>query len=110
MSLDGNRMHEMLDEMGELVERELGRDRIFKLETLLANPLAVHRIFSETVGAARARVVEEVRTRQAARRNLVGEPVDVVVYGVPDWTPCAAFSHGTPSSTSSRRGWATSAA
>jgi lactate racemase len=96
MSLDGNRMHEMLDEMGALVERELGGDRIFKLETLLANPLAVHRIFSGTVGAARARVIDEIRTRQAARRDLVEEPVDVVVYGVPDWSPYAAYSHGNP--------------
>jgi hypothetical protein len=86
----------LLDEMGALVERELGRDRIFKLETLLANPLAVHRIFSGTVGAARARAVEEIRTRQQARRNLAEEPVDVVVYGVPDWSPYAAFSHGNP--------------
>jgi hypothetical protein len=96
ISLDGNRMHEMLDEMGALVERELGRERTFKLETLLANPLAVHRIFSGTVGAARARVVEEIRTRQMARRDLVEEPVEVVVYGVPDWSPYAAFSHGNP--------------
>src|ERR671918_814336 len=96
MSLDGNRMHEMLDEMGAVVERELGRDRVFKLETLLANPLAVHRIFSGTVGAARARVLEEIRARQKARRDLVKEPVDVVVYGVPNWSPYAAFSHGNP--------------
>ncbi|HZA20080.1 MAG TPA: lactate racemase domain-containing protein, partial [Actinomycetota bacterium] len=96
MSLDGNRMHEMLDEMGALVERELGRDRVFKLETLLANPLAVHRIFSGTVGATRARVLEEIRARQKARRDLVEEPFDVVVYGVPDWSPYAAFSHGNP--------------
>jgi hypothetical protein len=96
MSLDRNRMHEMLNEMGRLVDRELGADRIFKLETVLANPLAVHRIFGGSVGATRAKVLDTLRAGQANRRDLVEEPVDVVIYGVPDWSPYAAFSHGNP--------------
>jgi hypothetical protein len=94
--LDRNRMHEMLDEMGAVVEKELGPERIFKLETVLANPLQVHALYGGSVGATRARVIEKLRAHQPARRALVDEPVDVVVYGVPAWSPYAAFSHTNP--------------
>ena len=96
MSLDRNAMHAMLDEMGALVERELGVDRVFKLETVLANPLAVHAIYGGRVGATRAAALEVMRAHQPPRRELVDEPVDVVLYGVPDWSPYAAFSHNNP--------------
>jgi hypothetical protein len=96
MSLDRNRMHEMLDEMGALVDDRLGDGRVFKLETLLANPIAVHDIYSGSVGATRAKVLDKMRVHQGARRDLIPEPVDVVVYGVPDWSPYAAYSHGNP--------------
>jgi hypothetical protein len=96
MSLDRNRMHEMLDEMGALVSDRLGTDRIFKLETVLSNPLAVHEIYSGSVEATRAAVLEKLRAHQPARRELVDERVDVVVYGVPDWSPYAAYSHNNP--------------
>lgn len=96
MSLDRNRMHAMLDEMGAVVESELGVDRIFKLETVLANPLAVHAIYGGRVGAARAAALDKMRSHQPARRDLVDEPVDIVVYGVPDWSPYAAYSHNNP--------------
>ena len=96
MSLDRNQMHAMLDEMGELVEERLGRERIFKVETVLANPLAVHAVYGGDVGATRKAALDKVRAHQPARRNLVDEPVDVVLYGVPDWSPYAAYSHNNP--------------
>ena len=96
MSLDRNKMHAVLDEMGTLVERELGDGRIFKIETVLANPLAVHEMYGGSVGATRAAVVNKLKQHQSARRELVSEPVDIVIYGVPDWSPYAAFSHGNP--------------
>ena len=96
MSLDRNRMHAMLDEMGALVEDRLGRDRIFKIETVLANPLAVHTVYGGHVGATRKAALDTMRVHQPARRDLVDEPVDVVVYGVPDWSPYAAYSHNNP--------------
>ncbi|MBW3594684.1 MAG: nickel-dependent lactate racemase [Actinobacteria bacterium] len=96
MSLDRNRMHEILDEMGSVVDAALGTRRIFKLETVLANPLAVHTVFGGTVGATRAAVLETLRAHQPNRRDLVEEPVDTVVYGVPDWSPYAAYSHNNP--------------
>jgi hypothetical protein len=96
MSLDRNQMHAMLDEMGGLVDRELGADRVFKIETVLANPLAVHDMLGGSVGATRSAALDKLRVHQPARRELVSEPVDIVVYGVPDWSPYAAFSHGNP--------------
>lgn len=96
MSLDRNRMHEMLDEMGRVVDSALGPDRIFKLETVLANPLSVHRVFGGSVWATRAAVLDLLRHNQPARRDLIDEPADVIVYGVPDWSPYAAYSHGNP--------------
>lgn len=96
MSLDRNRMHEILHEMGAVVEERLGTDRIFKLETVLANPLAVHTVFGGTVNATRAAVLEKLRANQPNRRDLIDEQVDTVVYGVPDWSPYAAYSHNNP--------------
>ena len=96
MSLERNRLHEVLDEMGALVEEKLGARRIFKLETLLANPMAVARIWTGTIGATRKAVLQTLREKTVARRALVDEPADVVVYGVPDWSPYAAFSHMNP--------------
>ena len=96
MSLDRNRMHEMLDEMGAHVESLLGSERVFKVETMLANPLTVHEIYGGSVGATRACVVEKMKANLPARRDLIDEPAAVVVYGVPDWSPYAAFSHTNP--------------
>ena len=96
MSLHRNRMHEMLDEMGQLVTKELGPHRIFKLETIQANPIVVSSIIGGTVDATRAKAVEIMRAHQSDRRDLVQEKVDVVVYGIPDFSPYAAFSHLNP--------------
>lgn len=96
MSLDRNEMHAILDEMGALTERSLGPERIFKLETVLSNPAEVHTVFGGSVGATRAAALDLLRSAQPARRTLIDEPVDVVVYGVPDWSPYAAFSHTNP--------------
>ncbi|HVL89792.1 MAG TPA: lactate racemase domain-containing protein [Actinomycetota bacterium] len=94
MSLHRNRMHEMLDEMGALVTERLGRERIFKVETILANPLAVARIHAGTVDGTRAVAVETNRAAQGARATT--DKADVVLYGLPDWSPYAAYSHTNP--------------
>jgi hypothetical protein len=96
MSFDRNRMHEMLDEMGALVTRELGPRRIFKLETIQANPLQVSEVLGGSVGATRAKAVATMRAHQRNRRDLVAEKVDVVVYGIPDWSPYGAYSSMNP--------------
>src|SRR5439155_24099486 len=91
MSTDRNRMHESLERMGRVVNERLGDGRIFKVETLLSNPLQVHRVGGGSVEATRREVLEMTRAHQPARRDLLPERVDVVLYGVPDWSPYAAF-------------------
>jgi hypothetical protein len=96
MSTEKNRMHEILDEMGSVFEAALGQDRVFKVETIMSNPLEVHRVLGGSVGATRREVLEVTRAHQAPRRDLLTEKADVVLYGVPDWSPYAAFSHLNP--------------
>jgi len=96
MSLERNPMHEILDEMGAHVEAKLGAERIFKLETVLANPLQVARIWAGSVGATRRAALELLRTHQKPRRSLLEEKVDIILYGVPNWSPYAAFSFMNP--------------
>jgi len=96
MSTERNRMHEMLDEMGALVTHELGDDRIFKIETILANPLQVAAIRAGSVDGTRRIALETNRAHMPPRRTLLEEKADVVLYGVPDWSPYAAFSYLNP--------------
>ena len=96
MSTERNRMHEMLDEMGRLVTERFGVDRIFKIETILANPLQVAGIRAGTVDGTRRIALETNRAHMPPRRTLLDEKADVVVYGVPDWSPYAAFSFLNP--------------
>jgi hypothetical protein len=93
MSMDRNRMHEMLDEMGALTEDNLGKDKFFKVETVLANPLQPAAFFAGSVGATRAQALGLNRANLSNRADLLEEKVDSVLYGVPDWSPYAAFSH-----------------
>lgn len=96
MSLDRNRMHEMLDEMGRLVVERLGLDRIFKVETALSNPIQVGRVLAGSVDGTRREVLAVNRAHQVPRRTLLKEKADVVLYGVPDWSPYAAYSFTNP--------------
>ena len=96
MSTERNRMHEMLDEMGAMTVEKLGADRIFKIETILANPLQVAAIRAGTVDGTRRIALETNRAHMPPRRSLLEEKADVVVYGVPDWSPYAAFSYLNP--------------
>lgn len=96
MSLDRNEMHRMLDEMGALTLDKLGDEKFFKLETVLANPLQVARIFGGSVDGCRKAAVELNRANMTNRRDLLEEKVDTVLYGVPDWSPYAAYSYLNP--------------
>jgi hypothetical protein len=96
MSTERNRMHEMLDEMGALTLERLGQDRIFKIETILANPLQVAAIRGGTVDGTRRIALETNRAHMPPRRTLLQEKADIVIYGVPEWSPYAAFSYLNP--------------
>lgn len=96
MSMTKNRMHEILDEMGELVEETIGKNRIFKIETVLANPLQVHKVWAGGVSECRQKVLELMKTELKPRREILKEKADIVLYGIPNWSPYAAFSVMNP--------------
>ncbi len=95
MSMERNPMHEILNKMGEVVKSELKRD-VFKIETVMANPFQVSRVFSGTIDACRKEVMKIWKKRAKRRRDLLNEKVDIVCYGVPNWSPYAAFSKMNP--------------
>src|SRR5439155_1648595 len=95
MSVHGNRMHEVLDEMGRHLERRVGR-RVFKIDTLLADPWRPAKVVAGSVDATRRELLGDVARMFPARRGQAGERFDVLVYGVPDTSPYAVFSHVNP--------------
>jgi len=95
MSVRHNRMHEVYDEQGRLLEQQLGK-RIFKIETILANPTTVGRIWAGGVDETRTAALEVLEQRHPPRRGVLTEKADVVVYGVPNWSPYAAFAGMNP--------------
>ncbi len=96
MSVEKNAMHEILDEMGAVCEERLGADHFFKVETVLANPLEVGGMWAGSVGATRAEVLSLMKEKSTSRRALMAEKVDIVCYGVPEWSPYAAFAEMNP--------------
>ncbi len=95
MSMERNPMHEILSKMGDVVKSELKRD-VFKIETVMANPFQVSRVFSGSIDACRREVLKIWKSRAKRRRDLLDERADVVCYGVPNWSPYAAFSKMNP--------------
>jgi hypothetical protein len=87
MSVLNNRMHDVLNEMGAHIERTLGK-RIYKIECVQASPVKIARIWAGGVAETRAAALEVMAQRNPPRRSQA-EPADVVVYGVPAWSPYA---------------------
>lgn len=96
MSLERNPLHEMLDEMGVLVEEKIGAGRIFKIETALTDPIQVARVWAGSIPATRRAALALLRSHHVARRDLLQEKADIVLYGIPEWSPYAAFSFMNP--------------
>jgi hypothetical protein len=95
MSLSRNRMHAVLDEMGHHLEARLGR-RIFKIDTLLADPFHTARVFAGGVDETRAAALEVQTARFPSRRAVAPEPVNILVYGVPSTSPYAIWASVNP--------------
>ncbi len=95
MSVNRNRMHAVLDEMGHHLEARLGK-RIFKIDTLLADPYRAARVFAGAVDETRRVALEAQAAIYPPRRAASGERVDVLVYGVPDSSPYAIFASVNP--------------
>ena len=89
-----NRMHHMLDEMGAHLEARLGR-RVFKVETVLANMFEPAHVFAGGVSETRRAAVEVLEAQHPPRRGQA-PAADVVLYGVPAWSPYAMFAGMNP--------------
>ena len=95
MSLDRNRMHAVLDEMGHHLEARLGR-RIFKIDTLLAGPREAAQVLAGGVDETRRAALAVQAQRFPPRRTAAPEPCDILVYGVPDSSPYAIWASVNP--------------
>jgi hypothetical protein len=96
MSSARNPMHDILDEMGSLVEERLGKERFFKIETLQKNFFQVARFWAGSIPETRKAALAEIRKRFTRRRDMLAEKADIVLYGVPEGSPYAAFSRTNP--------------
>ncbi|MGH7306924.1 MAG: lactate racemase domain-containing protein [Candidatus Rokuibacteriota bacterium] len=95
MSVHGNRMHTVLDEMGRHVQDRLGRP-VFKIDTLGTDPFRVAKVVAGSVAHTRQAIVGAMEAMFPPRRDQARERFDVIVYGVPDASPYAVFSHVNP--------------
>lgn len=96
MSVRDNRMHAVFADQGYHIESTLGR-RIFKFETVLANPATIGRCWAGGIDECRAAAVELISSLHPARRDSAGgDKADIVVYGVPNWSPYATFAKMNP--------------
>lgn len=95
MSLDRNRMHAVLDEMGHHLEQRLGR-RIFKIDTLLAGPFEAAQVLAGGVDETRRAALDVQARRFPPRRAAAPAACDILVYGVPDASPYAIWASVNP--------------
>ncbi len=95
MSVHDNRMHRVLTEMGHHLRRRVGKP-IFKVETVLANPYQVARVFAGDVDETRRAAIEVMASLFPPRRAEAPTKADILVYGVPAWSPYASFARMNP--------------
>jgi nickel-dependent lactate racemase len=95
MSVRGNRMHHVFEEQGRFIEQKLGR-RIFKFETLLANPAQIANVWAGGVDECRTAAMDMQASIHKPRREQATEKADIVIYGIPNWSPYATFARMNP--------------
>jgi lactate racemase len=95
MSLERNRMHAVLDEMGHHLEARLGR-RVFKIDTVLSDPFHAAAVFAGGVDETRRAALAVQARVFPPRRAAATERVDILVYGVPDTSPYAIWASVNP--------------
>ena len=94
MSTRNNRMHDVFNEQGAYIEKKLGK-RVFKIETILADATKIGHIWAGGVDETRAAAMAVLEQRHPPRRGRA-EPADVVIYGIPNWSPYATFAGMNP--------------
>lgn len=95
MSIHENRMHDVLESMGRVVEEKVP-GKMFKIETLSANPFQVSKVFAGSTWDTRQACLEVMGQHYQSRRSLSHEKYDVIVYGVPNWSPYAIGASMNP--------------
>jgi hypothetical protein len=88
-------MHHVFEEQGRFLEQKLGR-RVFKFETLLANPAQIAAVWAGGVDECRAAAMDMQAGMHKPRREQAEEKADVVIYGIPAWSPYATFARMNP--------------
>jgi len=96
MSIEKNQMHATLEQMGAILVDKLGDEQFFKVETVLANPMQLGKMWSGSVAATRKEVLSLFAQKGKSRRDLLDEKADIVCYGVPAWSPYAAYAKMNP--------------
>lgn len=94
MSVLHNRMHDVLNEMGTHIEATLGK-RMYKVECVPSSPTKTAHVWAGGVAETRAAALDVMASRNPPRRSQA-EPADVVVYGLPAWSPYAVFGTMNP--------------
>lgn len=94
MSVLNNRMHEVLNEMGAHIEATLER-RFYKIECVLAGTAKLAHVWAGGVSETRAAAIDVMAALNPPRRTQA-EKADVVVYGLPAWSPYAVFGQMNP--------------
>jgi len=94
MSVLNNRMHDVLNEMGAHIEATLGK-RFYKIECVQASATKIAHVWAGGVAETRAPALEVMASRNPPRRSQAA-PADVVVYGLPAWSPYAVFGRMNP--------------
>ncbi len=95
MSIKDNKMHKMLDEMGRVVEAK-SNATFFKVDAVEANPFQCAKVFAGSTWEGRRAAMEIMSDLYTPRRDMSDERYDVIVYGVPNWSPYATFASMNP--------------
>jgi hypothetical protein len=87
----------VFNEQGEFLEATLGK-RMYKIETILADATKIGRVWAGGVAETRAAAQQVLEQRHPPRRNAGdgAEKADVVIYGIPAWSPYATFAKMNP--------------
>jgi len=95
MSVKDNRMHRVLNEMAVLFESKAPSIQ-FKIEAIEAGPFQTAQVFAGNTWTVREAVLDVLEQQFPARRDLSDTLFDVLIYGVPDWSPYAIFASMNP--------------
>lgn len=93
--IENNPLHRMLNEMGKLLEQKIGREKIFKIETITKNPFEVAHVFAGNIWKTREKALEVLKSQPRAKLPEQ-EKADILIYGVPAFSPYAVFSRMNP--------------